>query len=1244
MDTVLLVILLILAVLILIKLGDIKSTLRCIPFLEERLDNIEKHLKPSAPRSEPPPTTLPLKPPPVQPPPPPPIPQQAATGASSQPVPAVIHDSQFTVHAPSPHTRPAWVESATAILNRIWQWILVGEEFRPKGVAMEFAVATTWLVRVGIVALVACVAYFLKWSIQRELIGPAARVAISIAFGLGILVAGRRLLGKRYHIIGQAFMGGGFATLYFSMYALGPLYHLVTSQALVFGFMILVTLSAGILALESKSMLVAIFGIIGGFCTPIMLSTGTPNFPALYSYLLILNFGILAISLLRSWRLLNYLGFIFTYGIYLGSLSQYQRSDFPVVITFLSLFFIVQSTLVFIYNMRRRIPCTVLEIIHLTLNAGIYSLAGYHLIRGAVGRPYPAILALGLAIYFVAHVAIFLRLKLSDRPLLLAAMSLAVLYAALTMPLVLEQESLTIAWALQAYLFLRLGRCMDNRFLRHLGYALYGATAIRLVCFEFPRFETPGIIAPETMQAYWSAMSGRLWTFGAVIASLVAAFRLERRYLAAEEGKPASDVPDIPAGIPASITSHAFFWSVTAALFLYLHFELYAMFAYLPPWRLPVLTGLWCAMAVFFILFHRATGAVAALAAGLFFAAGAIAKTLFLDFDSLNLCHNGYFNTPYLWPGAFARIMDFACVVAICVMGAAVLRQGSRYRAIPAIFGYSSLALLWLYGTLEIATILHWKLPAFQKGGVSMWWTVFAFAMLAGGIWKNTRPIRYAALLLFTVVIIKIFFMDLARMPIIYRVAALMVLGVLLLLGAFAYLRAGKRFTSAALLILLLGATTHAATATGLFPMEKTLSTRAERHSEVGRWIMDADLFDALDSVCGNLRLFAPDGRETPFLLRNKADTRSVVSFTPVSVSSSVESLRQLADNRVELIVTRKASEPPVAGIQLESGIRNFEKLVSVYGGTDRVAWATLVEAAPIYDYSRFIDLRRDRVSFAPSSYTVYRIEISNMTEKQDSPLVEIIRQTRGTETPTETEATAFRREPFRIEQIRFLERRESIVSDASETAEADVGGFKVEHDAKALTTLITFTTRRQPVTAVTLLTDDSNFSRAAAVEAETETTPRTWRTLSQGTLSRIHVGGTRQEQLTLPLSATRYKTYRVVIRDMDNPPLAITGAKIRHNQMEGLFFPKNLTPHRLCYGGQDIPAPVYDVASVLSRVVPESVQLWQAGEERPNPDFAKTCAFRLCSGKTGMTAALIAMAVILLVLVSRLARKIESA
>ena len=381
MHELVLTVLSILAIVILIKLNGVKQALMKLPEIEDRLLDLKRELRKLNASSHPPSpdaeavvvpketiasVTAPRAPiPAMQPPSLPAVPQAPPSAATLAPGPTAVHVPAESARVPNPpesqRAPSKVVQTVQEILGRIWQWILVGEEYRPKGVSMEYAVGTTWLMRIGIVALVGGIGYFLKWSMDHGLLGPTARVAMSIAFGLGMLMGGMALLGKRWNVLGQGFVGGGLATLYFSMYALGPLYHLVDSLPVVFGLMILITVTAGVLALASNSMLVAIFGIIGGFCTPILLSTGEPRFLALYSYLLLLNLGVLGIGHLRQWRLLNYLSFVFTYAIYyLGSPSRYTAEDFPVALVFLALVFVVHSTLVFIYNLRRGISATVL--------------------------------------------------------------------------------------------------------------------------------------------------------------------------------------------------------------------------------------------------------------------------------------------------------------------------------------------------------------------------------------------------------------------------------------------------------------------------------------------------------------------------------------------------------------------------------------------------------------------------------------------------------------------------------------------------------------------------------------------------------------------------------------------------------------------------------------------------------------------------------------------------------------------
>jgi len=770
--------------LVLVTLVLVSITLAKVFSLSGRLHDIQSELqslrhKPgsSAPEAETPPApgesvpieTLAAATPPA----PPPLPVMPKVVELEGPTP--VQEAQAI---PPPPPSPA-----RQILRRIWEWILVGDEYRKEGVSVEYAVASTWLLRAGIVAIVACIGYFLVWSIERDLIGPMGRTGMAMLSGVAMLAGGYRLFGKKYHLLGQGFFGGGLATLYFSLYAAGPLYRLVPIPV-SFLLMILVTATAGLLAVRVDSMLIAILGIIGGFSTPVLLRTDEPSFFVLYSYLLLLGAGILALSHFKPWRLLNYLGFLLTWALVMASLTRYRPAHFHEVIALLSLLFALHTSIVYWYQVARSQKFTVLEIVYLVANAGIFSLLGYGLIEDAHGRPWPALLTLALAAFYVAHVFVFLRLRRGDRTLLIALIALAGLFTTLTMPLALEKESLTMSWALLAFTFLWLSGRVGSPFLRSLAYVLYGWVAVKLAVIDLDRSfgGAPALALPD----YLRAMSSRLWTFGTCIASLLGACLLERRRSpAAGEVKPTA---------PLSPARIAFFWATALVLFAYLQFEVSGLFGFYPAWRLPMLTVLWSAMGAFFLFRHlRSASRVDLIAAGVFLGIGA-AKILALDLSSWNLRGDWVYGAHYGAVQVLSRLLDFGSVMLIAFLSWNLLRQQAGRRVPASIYGYGGLLLLFIYASLELNAFLFWKLPSFRAGGISVLWALFAVAFVGGGIWKNLSGLRYAGLLLFAVVVAKVFLADLAHTPVVYRVVAFLFVGIALLLGAFAYLKAAPQF------------------------------------------------------------------------------------------------------------------------------------------------------------------------------------------------------------------------------------------------------------------------------------------------------------------------------------------------------------------------------------------------------------------------------------------------------------------
>ncbi|WP_415326614.1 DUF2339 domain-containing protein [Chryseobacterium sp. MMS23-Vi53] len=163
---------------------------------------------------------------------------------------------------------------------------------------------------IGIFTLVLGIGYFVKYAIDRNWIGETSRVGIGFLVGAGIIAVGH-FLRKNYSAFSSIITGGGVAVLYFTTTIAFREYHLF-SQTTAFSITCLITLISIALSYYYKSEILIIFSLFGGFLAPLMISTGQSNYPFLFTYLTVLNIGMLVVVFLKNWRSVGWIAFIFT--------------------------------------------------------------------------------------------------------------------------------------------------------------------------------------------------------------------------------------------------------------------------------------------------------------------------------------------------------------------------------------------------------------------------------------------------------------------------------------------------------------------------------------------------------------------------------------------------------------------------------------------------------------------------------------------------------------------------------------------------------------------------------------------------------------------------------------------------------------------------------------------------------------------------------------------------------------------
>jgi uncharacterized membrane protein len=350
---------------------------------------------------------------------------------------------------------------------------------------LEAQIAGRWLNRIGILALILSVSFFLKYAFDNNWIGPSGRVAIGILLGAAMLPWSQWLLGKGYSYFSEGIAALGQATLLLSVWA-GCHYYTLFSLDVGFAGMIVVTAVMAAIALGRNSERIALLSLIGGFLTPLLVSTGKDAQVVLFTYLLILGGGLLVLSARRDWRTLAPVSFVLTQLYFWGWYEQFYRpAKLEPTIVFATLFFLLYFALPVLRTVRQS-SLDAIGMFVVVLNSFGYLGALYAMLWPQDRWPL-TLLVLALSAGHIA-VARFVRSakpgEWSVTQQLFAGLGLT--FATLAIPIRLEGKWITLALAVEGAILVRTGFRALAPLLRHAGFFLLALAAFRVIFIPLP--------------------------------------------------------------------------------------------------------------------------------------------------------------------------------------------------------------------------------------------------------------------------------------------------------------------------------------------------------------------------------------------------------------------------------------------------------------------------------------------------------------------------------------------------------------------------------------------------------------------------------------------------------------------------------------------------------------------------------------------------------------------------------------
>lgn len=676
----------------------------------------------------------------------------------------------------------------------------------PKGKSdIEKFIGENLISKIGIGITVIGVAIGAKYAIDNELISPLTRIVLGYLCG-AILLGFAIRLKEKYANYSAILLSGAMSIMYFITFAAYSFYSLIP-QTLTFVLMVIFTVFTVIAAINYNRQVIALIGMVGAYAVPFLLSDGSGNVGFLFSYMAIINIGILVIAFKKYWKTLHYASFGFTWLIYVGwFFSSYdEKLYFKTALLFLFIFFITFYVVFLSYKLLKKELFQAKDIILVLANSFIFYGFGCAILAdNEVTEQYLGLFTLFNAIIHFTVSTIIYKQKLADKNLFNLILGLVLVFITIAIPVQLDGSWVTLLWLAEAALLFWIGRTKQVSFYEALSYPViviaffslledwsnayidydlntlqpvFNITFLTSLLFLGSLGFIIKLMIDPKYQSPLSRFQKLMPFIKIVLVSifllvLYLTFRLEIdnffNNLYSQSKVELNSGHSNQTEFNRNILDFKTIWDINYTLV----FASALVMVSLTKIKNEILTKVSAVILVISILAYMTQG---------------LTTLSSLRYQYINQDFAKYFTA-----GSFNIIIRYISYVfvsgAIWVLGYFIKKTkiSNEYLKMGLNLLFH-IFILWILSSelINIMELAHSTQS--DKLGLSILWGVYAFLLITLGIWKKKRHLRILAFVLFGVTLIKLFFYDIAELDTISKTIVMVSLGVLLLIISFLY-------------------------------------------------------------------------------------------------------------------------------------------------------------------------------------------------------------------------------------------------------------------------------------------------------------------------------------------------------------------------------------------------------------------------------------------------------------------------